>query len=69
MILNVTCHADGGWWEGEFEGKKGWFPGEFRGLSPSDLPEPSVPFLLNQRHYLDAPSPGLRESQHLHGEG
>merc|ERR1719272_2147466 len=29
MILNVTCHADGGWWEGEFEGKKGWFPDNF----------------------------------------
>ena len=28
-VINVTRQEEGGWWEGNFNGKTGWFPSNY----------------------------------------
>ena len=45
IITDVTIVAEGGWWEGTFNGKKGWFPDNFvemMGSTPAP-PKPAAP--------------------------
>lgn len=40
-IINVIAQIEGGWWEGECNGRSGWFPSNFV-VEVTDAPPPVV---------------------------
>ena len=62
LITEVTAHAEGGWWEGTFNGRAGWFPDNFVEKIVA-VSVPSTPAAAAGQHLTgmfddDGPPPG-----------